>query len=183
MSLRLAPIPQNLMSEAQQRVADKLISGPRGAVRGPFPALLRNPELADCARALGDCVRSSNTLPLALYEIAVLVVARHWKASYEWGAHVKVALNLGLAASVIADIKAETRPTQASAEQAAVYDFCTAVLKGEDVNDVLYDEMLAHFGERGIIDLLGILGYASFACMIFNTARVPTANTDNNLRP
>jgi hypothetical protein len=38
----------------------------------------------------------------------------------------------------ISDIKAETRPIQASAGQAAVYDFCTAVLKGEDVNDVLY---------------------------------------------
>ncbi|HTH98478.1 MAG TPA: carboxymuconolactone decarboxylase family protein [Stellaceae bacterium] len=170
---RLGPIALDAMTPEQRRVADALISGPRGAVRGPFPALLRRPELADCARAMGDCIRATSSLPLPLREIAILTTARHWDASYEWGAHVKIAREIGMDMGVVETIKARHRPDSADAETLLVYDFTTQALQNHDIADETYARALARFGEAGIVDLIGIVGYFSFACMIFNLTRMP----------
>ena len=62
-SPRFKPIAPDQMTAAQQRVAQALTQGPRGGVRGPFPALLRIPEFADRVRELGDYVRFEGSLP------------------------------------------------------------------------------------------------------------------------
>jgi 4-carboxymuconolactone decarboxylase len=170
---RLEPIALEAMTPAQRQVADALIAGPRGAVRGPFPALLRRPQLADAARAMGDCIRATNSLPMPLREIAILTVARHWGASYEWGAHVKIAREIGMDMDVIETIKAGQRPSNAEGDQLLVHDFCVGMLEDHDIADDLYAQALAHFGEAGIVDLIGLVGYFSFACMIFNLTRMP----------
>src|ERR1700704_1850103 len=41
---RMAPIPLDKMSPAQRKVAEDIMSGPRGGMRGPFNAWLRSPE-------------------------------------------------------------------------------------------------------------------------------------------
>ena len=51
------------MTLDQRRVAQAVASGPRGGLRGPFPALLRSPELADRVRHLGDYVRFESKVP------------------------------------------------------------------------------------------------------------------------
>src|SRR4051812_4475130 len=44
---RMAPIAPDKMSPAQRNVAEDIMAGPRGGLRGPFNAWLRSPELAD----------------------------------------------------------------------------------------------------------------------------------------
>ncbi|MFC7540027.1 hypothetical protein ACFQU2_11945 [Siccirubricoccus deserti] len=39
---RLPPIPPEAMTPEQKRVADGITGGPRGGLRGPFPAMLRS---------------------------------------------------------------------------------------------------------------------------------------------
>jgi hypothetical protein len=43
---RLPPLAAEQMNEAQRAAVDALIAGPRGAVKGPFIALVRSPEFA-----------------------------------------------------------------------------------------------------------------------------------------
>ena len=59
MPTRFKPLSQHDMTLDQRRVAQAVASGPRGGLRGPFPALLRSPELADRVRQLGDYVPAS----------------------------------------------------------------------------------------------------------------------------
>ncbi|MFZ1910653.1 MAG: carboxymuconolactone decarboxylase family protein, partial [Burkholderiales bacterium] len=77
-SPRLPPLSKHDMDEAQQRVYDAIVAGPRGGVRGPFDALLRSPELADRLQKVGAFVRFESSLPAHLSELAILVTARHW---------------------------------------------------------------------------------------------------------
>ena len=81
---RFALLDEATMTDAQRKARDAIASGPRGAVRGPFNALLRSPELADRAQKLGEYVRYNTSLPARLSELAILVVARYWTAQYEW---------------------------------------------------------------------------------------------------
>ena len=161
------------MSEAQRRVYRAIAAGPRGGVRGPFNALLRSPELADRAQKLGEYLRFGNSLPAPLNELAILVTARTWGAQYEWYAHAKLAAQAGLGSDVIAEISNRRRPGKMTSEEAAVYDFCTELHEKKEVSDAAFKAVLERFGERGVVDLIGVAGYYTLVSMVLNVDRVP----------
>jgi 4-carboxymuconolactone decarboxylase len=165
---RLGEIELARLTEEQRRVAEQIRSGPRGGLAGPFWPWLRNPELADRAQKLGELVRYNSTLPPRLFELAVLVTAQHWKAQFEWYAHAPLARKAGLGEDIIAAIQAGARPNFTAADEAAVYDFATELYARRRVGDAAYAAALAHLGERGVVELVGILGYYALVSMTLN---------------
>ena len=172
-STRFAPLPVDALDAAQRAVVADLQNGPRGGVRGPFHALLRKPRLADRVRALGDSIRFENTLPPALREFAILIVARYWSARYEWHAHSRLAAELGVAAQTIAAIGSGQVPSHPTADEAIVFRFCTELLNDKDVGDATYDAALTRFGEATVLDLIATAGYFGFVSLILNAIRQP----------
>ena len=172
-SPRLAPIPESEMNETQRRVRAEIAAGPRGGVRGPFDALLRSPALADRLQKVGACVRFESSLPARLAELAILVTARHWGAQYEWYAHRRLAVKAGLAPAIADDIAEGRRPATLDPEEAAVVDFCRELHETKHVSDSAWNAALERFGERGVIDLIGICGYYTLVSMVLNATRHP----------
>lgn len=170
---RFKPLAEAEMDEPQRRVYRAIAAGPRGAVRGPFNALLRSPELADRAQKLGEYLRFANSLPAPLNELAILVTARAWSAQYEWYAHAKLAAQAGLGLNLIQEIKNKRRPGKMSGDEAAVYDFCTELHEKKEVSDTAFAAVLERFGERGVVDLIGVSGYYTLVSMVLNVDRVP----------
>lgn len=165
---RLGEIDRAKLTEEQSRVVERIRSGPRGRLAGPFWPWLRSPELADRAQKLGEQVRFNSTLPPRLFELAVLVTAQHWKAQFEWYAHAPLARKAGLGEDVIAALRAGTRPAFAAADEAAVYDFATELYARRRVGDAAYAAALAQLGERGVVELVGVLGYYALVSMTLN---------------
>ena len=170
---RFPPLAESEMSDAQRKVYSEIASGPRGGVRGPFSALLRSPELADRAQKLGEWVRFKSSLPDRLKEFAILVTARHWSAQYEWHAHHAHALKAGLDPRLAAELARGKRPAGMSDEEAAVHDFCRELHEKKAVSDAAYAAVVKHFGERGAVDLIGVIGYYTLVSMILNVERHP----------
>jgi 4-carboxymuconolactone decarboxylase len=52
-----------------------------------------------------------------------------------------------------------------------VWDFLTELHHDQRVSDATYVRVRARFGERGVIDLLGIAGHYTFLSMVLNTVR------------
>ena len=50
-------------------------------------------------------------------------------------------------------------------DETALYDFCTELYRDKDVSDASFKAALAKFGERGIMDLIGIIGYYDLVSM------------------
>ena len=180
---RFAPLPPERMTAEQARVAQALTQGPRGGVRGPFPALLRVPALAERVRALGDYVRFESALPPPLSELAILVVARFWTAQYEWYAHSRHAVKAGLDPSVPEAIAQGKRPAKLSADEALVYDFCTELTHGRDVSDPTFAAAVKRFGETTVLELVSLAGYYGFVSLILNVNRTPIPADATPLRP
>ena len=170
---RFKPLTPETMTPDQKRVADNIMSGPRQGMRGPFNALLRSPELADHAQKLGAYVRFNTSIPPRLNELAILLTARHWTAQYEWYAHRKLAMKAGLSADIADAIAQGKRPASMQAEETVVYDFCHEVLETGQTSDARFKAAVDKFGERGAIDLLGVMGYYSLVAMVLNVDRVP----------
>jgi len=171
---RFTTLTPETMTADQKRVADAIQSGPRGAgLRGPFNALLRSPDLCDLVQRVGAYVRFGSSLPPRLNEMAIIMAGRKWGAQYEFYAHRRMALEAGLKESIAEAIATNQRPAGMAADETTVYDFVSELLSTGHVSDANFKRVKDAFGERGVVDLVGAVGYYSLVSMTLNVAQVP----------
>lgn len=161
------------LTDAQRRVYDAIASGPRGDVQGPFKVLLSSPELADRVQRLGEFARYRTSLPPRLSELAILITARFWGAEFEWHAHVPEAIKGGLAPTVIAALAEHRRPVFENDDEAVLHDFCTELLERRRSTDQRFVDAVGCFGDAGVVELVGVLGYYSLLALVMNAFEIP----------
>ena len=184
------------LTPEQTKVMQALLAGPRGGgnvtpeaverilQRGPFNAWLRSPDLGDRLQKVGEYIRFNTSLSLRLNEFAILITARHWTSQYEWFAHLPLALKAGLDPKIAADLAQNKRPANMKDDEATVYDFSTQLHRTRKVTDKTYKKGVELFGERGVMDLIGVNGYYTAVSMTLNVAEVPLpAGEKNPLKP
>jgi 4-carboxymuconolactone decarboxylase len=170
---RFPPLTYQAMTPEQKKMFEDLISGERRGAAGPFNVLLRSPEMGDLAQQFGASMRFHSSMPPKLNELAIIITARSWTSQYEWYAHRRAAATAGLSESIITAIASGTRPNGMQPEEEAVYDFCTELLSTKQVSDRTFAATKAKFGERGVVDLIGVIGYYQLVSMLLNTDRYP----------
>ena len=168
---RLAPIPDDKMTEAQKKAAAELSSGPRGSVRGPFQVLLRSPELMSPLQKVGEYLRFRCALDRRIAEMATLIAAREWTQLYEWSAHHPLALKAGLKPEIADAIAEGRRPSGMARDEEALYDLLTEVFRNKGVSDATYQRAIDVFGEQGVVELVALGGYYGTLAMLMNVAR------------
>ena len=170
---RLPPLEVAAFSPAQRRVHDVIAAGPRGTVAGPLAIWLESPELADRAQALGVFCRYDASLPRRLAELAILLTAAHWAAGYEWHAHAPLAIAAGVDPAVVEAIRAGGVPALGRPDERTVHDLARELLDTRRVSDGTYRRGLANLGRRGVVELIGILGYYGLISMTIRAFEVP----------
>ncbi len=172
---RFKPLVESEMNEAQLKAARDLASGPRGRLNpdGPNALLLRSPDLMSRTQRVGEYLRYNTSLPVRLNEFAILITARQWNAQVEWIAHHPLALKAGLAPAVAADLVQGKRPTGMKDDEEIIYQFLKELHETKAVSDPAFKAMLDKFGERGVIDLIGLTGYYTMLAMVLNVAQQP----------
>ncbi len=171
---RFPPLTSEQMTDEQRAVVDAIQSGPRGpGLRGPFNALLRSPALCDLVQRVGAYVRFGSSIPAPLNELAICMAGRKWGAQYEFYAHRRLGIDAGLKPALLDAVAAGHRPAEMSADETLVYEFVSDLLSTGGVTDAPYNSVFERFGERGIMDLVGAVGYYSLVSMVLNVAQVP----------
>jgi 4-carboxymuconolactone decarboxylase len=171
---RFAPLTYEQMTPEQKTMIAHLLEGPRGgANNGPFNVLLRSPEIGDLGQQFGASTRFKSSLPQRLYELAILVTARHWTAQYEWQAHSRAGLQAGLAPAVVDAIAKGQRPAGMRKDEEVVYTFCHELLSTKQVSDATFAAIKAELGERGIVDVIAVTGWYNIVSMLLNVDRYP----------
>jgi 4-carboxymuconolactone decarboxylase len=136
---------------------------------GPFIPLLKSPELMTRVSALGEYLRYRSALPPRLRELAILITAAHWRQQYEWDVHAPVALEAGIAQSVLDAVWKGDAPADLDTAQQALHDLCIAIHRDRTVFRALHDRARAALGEQGAIDAIAICGYYSMLAMVLNS--------------
>lgn len=170
---RMPPLARAKMTAAQKEAADAMIAGPRGFLTGSYQPILRSPGLMRPLDQVGEYVRFKCKLDLRINEMAAVMAARHWTQQYEWEAHCRWGRKFGVRQSIIDAVAEGRRPDQMARDEAVVYDFFTELFANNSVSDPTYARAVAEFGERGVIDLLGVVGYYTMLAMVMNVARTP----------
>ena len=118
MPARVDPLSPEALTAAQRELYDRLLSGPRargprpsrltdeeGRLRGPFDAMLYNPDLGDPLQELGAAVRYRTGFSDREREIAILTVAAHERSDFEWKAHSRIGRDAGLTDDELARLR------------------------------------------------------------------------------
>lgn len=162
---RIQELTYDELDERQADIYDAIASGPRGGVRGPLAVWLHHPGLATPAQKLGHYCRYNSFLPERLSELAILIMAAEWDATYEWIAHEKHALKAGINQAVLEELKYGNVPDFANPDEYLVYAFVLSLLRDKQVDNDLYQNIVDELGQDAVIDLVGIAGYYTLVSM------------------
>ena len=182
---RFKPLAYTELTPEQRAFADKEIAGGRKPETGPFNIYLRSPEMAELSRPLGDYLRFKAPMPRKFKEIAIMLTSRYWGGQYVWYSHRQQALDAGLSPAFITSMAAGERPANMSPDEATMYDFCTQLLSTRQVSDTNFNAAKALIGERGIVEIVGLMGQYTGLTMLFVVDRypVPAGAPDEVNRP
>lgn len=172
------------MNVAQRAVHDTVVSGPRGRIVGPLRAVIHSPELADKWQKLGALLRYETVLPERLTELAILACGRRWNSDLEWAIHSRIGRAAGLSEAVLAALENAEPVPFVQQDELEVYEFARLLLQHGQVSDAAYAPIMRRWGERGVVELTGVVGYYCMVAMMVNAHLVPIPEGDGpGIRP
>lgn len=182
---RIGKFEPGSLDEEQRSLYDAIAGGRRaqgpqlfrltdedGRLEGPFNAFLLQPRLGSALQALGSSVRYETGLDDRCREIAILVVAAHWRSDFEWYAHEAVARSAGLDDAELAAVR-EGRPGALTGREAVVARTAAALAARGDLDDAEYLKAVEHVGVAGLFELLTLVGYYATLALQLRVFRVP----------
>jgi 4-carboxymuconolactone decarboxylase len=144
-----------------------------GALSGPFNAFVWAPDVGGPLAALGAALRFGSPIEQRLIEVAIITVAGHWRAEFEWLAHARLAREAGVPDAVVDAIGRGEEPTFDAADERVVYAAVRDLVTTGQLADASYAPVLDLLGDTGTVYLVALCGYYSLISFVLNAFRVP----------
>jgi len=171
---RFRPLTADEMTPAQKNLMALLTSGKiEGGTRGPVNTLLRSPDIGEGILRFGAYERFHSPLPMKLNELAALVTIRNASAQFPWYAHHRAGVQAGLSEAVVSAIAEGRKPAGLQADEQAVYNFTAEALRTGQVSDATFNAAKQQLGERGVVEVMGVIGYYQTVSLLTNVDRYP----------
>lgn len=169
------------LAPKHQPIYDAILKS-RGAVGGPWLALLHSPELAQRTAHLGSYVRFESTLDHKLLEFTALVAARELECKHEWAAHVAHCQKAGIPMTTIRAVYEKKGTESFSSEDAQIVSFVREMLHSHRVTEPTYQAIYGRLGEQAMVELAATIGYYAMLACTLNTFDVATATAPEELK-
>jgi 4-carboxymuconolactone decarboxylase len=192
---RIPKLEPSALDDDQRSLYDAIAGGRRaqgpqlfrltdheGRLEGPFNAFLLQPRLGSALQALGSSVRYDTGLDDRCREIAILVVAAHWRSDFEWYAHEAVGRSAGLGDAELAAVR-DGRHAALAGREAVVARTVAALVTRGDLDDGEYREAVGQVGPAGLFELLTLVGYYATVALQLRVFRVPAPDGPRDSPP
>jgi len=187
------PLPRREALDADGQRAYDMIVSPESryatGLRGPAAMWVYSPLMAEHLFPFSTHLRYGTAKDQRLTELAILATAREARNQYEWTSHEPLALQAGLEAEIVDLVKrraelpaAGTLPGLGETER-TVITFAREAMSEEKVSPETFRAALALFGERGVMDLAGLIGYYAFVDITLKSFDVQLAPGRERLLP
>ena len=173
----LARLPQVQRSELDvegQVAFDTYVSPGTGyetGLRGPVGMWMHSPELAKAVFDVRQRVRYGTPKDQRITELIILSTAREIHNQYEWSAHEPLAQAAGLEQEIIEVIKFR-RDLNSLPEidgfgeiEKTLVQFARELVSEEKVSSDTFNHAVGLFGNEGLVDIVGLIGYYNFVAM------------------
>ena len=190
-SERLTPLRPDQLDAAARRLYDAVLESPRGqggarrmilrddgSLTGPFDAWLRSPELGIHLERVGMAFRTDTELSPAAREVTVLVVARAWRADFEWWVHGLLARAAGVPEAAIEDIGHGRRPAFEAEDCAAAHDVAAELVYGRRLGTATLQTARKALGERALVEAITLVGFYQLVSGVLESFQPPPPSGD-----
>ena len=160
------------MTDAQRRVHDAMISGPRRSPPvGPLAAAMHRPDLAEKWSELGLVLRFNSSFEPRLREFVILLTGRFWDCQFEWFSHEAEAREAGLSEPTIETLRHGGSTFDAPDEQ-AIHDYALELLRDHRVSNATYQRVADAYGVAGVVELTALIGYYAMVALTLNAHEI-----------
>lgn len=184
MSSHFPLLAPNELSADQQELYEKITAGPRangpfrimhddGSLAGPFNALLFAPRIGNAVQELGAALRFGGELPDRTRELVICAVAAALNSEYEWYAHSRAAVVVGVSEEELAQLKTGSIPVTASDSEAAALELTRELVAESGVNQTISATAQKHFDYAGMTEISVLVGYYRTLAGLLAVADVP----------
>jgi alkylhydroperoxidase family enzyme len=170
MTPRLGPVEDPSPEQAALLEPYRTFSG--GEPFNIFSTLARHPKLFKRSMVLATGLLVKGNLPPRVREVAILRVAWRTGSSYEWGQHVRIGLESGLAEAEIVTLATEAAASTWSEADRLAITVTDELCGDDDLSDATWSAALAHFGEQDLMELIFLVGNYRMLAGFLNAARV-----------
>lgn len=163
---RLPPIlERDSLPEEHRSVHDYLVQT-RGRVSPAMGVLLHSPDVTGRIVHVGTYVRFDSALPPRVREIAALAASSELQNAFEMAAHTAGAIQGGASERSVQTIKERGPLENIDPEDRLAVRAARELFREHDLAQTTFDEALAAYGQRGVIDLFATIGYyGMLACL------------------
>jgi 4-carboxymuconolactone decarboxylase len=163
---RFPQLTMEQLNDKQKTLGEQIMNVSRVGLGGPYNPMLRSPVFGQKMFDLLYYLRWQTSVPLKLNEFAILIIGRQWRSQVEWFAHVPLAVKAGLSPDIIAELKADKRPSNMRPDESVVYDFVIELTTAHAVSDATFSRAKQLLGEQQIVDLTAVAGTYVTVAMI-----------------
>jgi 4-carboxymuconolactone decarboxylase len=164
---RFSQLTMDQLTDQQKPLAEQIMKVSSVGIGGPYNPLLRSPVLGQRMFDLLHYLRWETSVPLKLNELAILIIGRQWRSQVEWLAHAPLAVKAGLSPDIVAELKANKRPSNMPPQESVVYDFVTELTTQHAVSDETFNRAKELLGDQQVVDLTAVAGsYVAVAMLL-----------------
>ncbi len=178
MAGRLGSLDRAELDDEQRSLLEVIESG-RGragiGLAGPFGVWVRQPHVGRPAQALGAAVRFATDLPENVKEVAICTVGAHFRSSFEFAAHRRLAMAAGVDEAALDRLRSGD-PPGLHGDEALAHDVTAQLLGDHRIRPDTYATALDALGEQGTIELVTIVGYYCLVSLTLNAFEIPVAD-------
>jgi len=171
---RFPPLTMEQLDAKQKPLGEQVMKVSSVGLAGPYNPMMRSPVLGQKLFDLFAYLRWDTSVPTKLNEFAIIIIGRQWRSQVEWFAHAPLAQKAGLSPEIIAELKANKRPSNMAEDEATVYDFVTELTTTHKVSDETYARAKKIFNDQQIVDLTAVAGNYVMVAMLLAMAEEST---------
>lgn len=140
---------------------------------GPFNSHLYSPEISESFIKLQQTERVHTSLSKRVREVVILTVGSVWEAPYELYAHRAVGMKVGFSLEQVEALATGKSPAGLDDDEQVAQEFTQQIVANRSANDEVYARAQKAFGERGLVDMLMLIGCYQNVCALLTTFAVP----------
>jgi len=153
------------LPDDKQWVHDYLIQT-RKKISNGFAPYLHCPEYVARIAQLGTYIRYESSLPQDAYELLALTASAECDNPYEADNHALITAKMGIPRPTIDAARKKTAIEGASEDHELYIRCAREMMREHRLSDASFEAARKRLGDRGVIELIGTIGYyAMLACL------------------
>jgi 4-carboxymuconolactone decarboxylase len=144
-----------------------------GSLIGPFNAFVHAPDAGGPLASVGAALRFGTSIEPRLTELAIIAIASHWRAEFEWSAHARMAREAGVPDAVVDAIGRGEEPPVTADDERIIYATAHELVTTGRLADASYAAARGLLGNTGVVELVALCGYYTLVSFVLNAFAVP----------